>query len=77
MNVAASFEAQNSEFIEVDPTGRYGRVYTYSTFYSSLFFPSLNFHHMHIFFVFLFCILDCMFNSTMKFLAKELPRQCV
>ncbi|XP_058766896.1 probable serine/threonine-protein kinase WNK9 isoform X2 [Vicia villosa] len=25
MNVAASFEAQDSEFIEVDPTGRYGR----------------------------------------------------
>jgi hypothetical protein len=28
MNVAASFDAENSEFIEVDPTGRYGRVYT-------------------------------------------------
>ncbi|GAU47409.1 hypothetical protein TSUD_46200 [Trifolium subterraneum] len=25
MNVAASFDAENSEFIEVDPTGRYGR----------------------------------------------------
>jgi hypothetical protein len=28
MNAAASFDAENSEFIEVDPTGRYGRVYT-------------------------------------------------
>lgn len=27
MNVAASVEAEDSEFIEVDPTGRYGRVH--------------------------------------------------
>lgn len=31
MNGAASDEAEYSEFVEVDPTGRYGRVYTLSS----------------------------------------------
>lgn len=48
MNNAACVEAEDSEFVEVDPTGRYGRVYIYTilTFYSSPLFASLNSHHM-------------------------------
>lgn len=35
MNGSASFEAKDSEFVEVDPTGRYGRLFTeYPLFYS-------------------------------------------
>jgi len=44
MNGAACVEAECCEFVEVDPTGRYGRVYTFSftthQFFLVLYIPS-------------------------------------
>lgn len=62
------------DFVEVDPTGRYGRVILYITSPFCLYF------WFRIFDVFLcFLILMCfvVLCSTMTFLAKVHPRQCM
>ena len=65
MNCVTELEPDYSEFVEVDPTGRYGRVIF-------LFFLALLLCFLH----FLLTVFGLLFCSTMKFLAKELPRQC-
>lgn len=62
MDGLSDLEPDCSEFVEIDPTGRYGRVwFSLSLFLSLLLFLILRF------------VLVC---STMKFWEKGLQKQC-
>lgn len=77
MNGVTAPEQDYSEFVEVDPTGRYGRVSSCSHFLSLFFMPSSLFCvHTEIWVLF-FNFKFAAFCSTMKFLAKELQKQCM
>ena len=69
MNGVISSEPDDSEFVEVDPTGRYGRV--------SLLISSLFYHLFILVILSVQCVkfvnLLC---SIMKFLGKEHQRLC-
>lgn len=78
MTGVTSPESDCSEFVEVDPTGRYGRVDTliffnrlscFLCFVLQFLFFNLAVHVLTSKFV--------VFGSTTKFSAKELQRQCM
>lgn len=71
MNGFAHLDLDHSEFVEVDPTGRYGRVnffffilYIFNCLLLLIKFWSLMF-------------VDLFWCSMMRFLAKGLPKQCM
>lgn len=65
MNGVTHLEPDDSEFVEVDPTGRYGRVY------------SLSPHFLLSLLCLTFMMILHVSCSTMKSLEKELQRQCM
>ena len=66
MNGEESFVEDCSEYVEIDPSGRYGRVWFFWTQNVLSLFVSIL-----ILFLFVFGM-----DSTMKYLAKVLRRQC-
>lgn len=80
MNGVTAPEQDYSEFVEVDPTGRYGRVSCCSHFLSLFFSPLCSFVFIQNFgscFLTSSLLKFAAFCSTMKFLAKELQKQCM
>jgi len=65
MNGVTHLEPDDSEFVEVDPTGRYGRVY------------SLSPHFLLFLLCLTFMMIFPVYCSTMKSSEKELQRQCM
>lgn len=76
MNGLTPLEPDDSEFVEVDPSGRYGRVIDSSSFFFTLLFIKICFFFFFPLISFL-SLLFLSFCSTMKSLAKELPRLCM
>jgi hypothetical protein len=77
MNGVTQLETDDSDFVEVDPTGRYGRV---SNLYYTLFYQCFVPSFLFIMFCFSYDVLSLVFFfffSTMKFSVKELPRQFI
>ena len=79
-------EQDYSEFVEVDPTGRYGRVTTFSYFFLTTSFVCLSFHiwcfiavFRHVYINLFSKVHSLLFFvcSTMRFLVKGHQRQCM
>lgn len=77
MNVLAHLEPDDYEFVEVDPTGRYGRVHlsrSLSLFFSRSCDLAFSLYYYLLWAWFLGSFVCC---STMKSSAKELQKQCM